>query len=127
MAAHQTVTVDHDDRVQDNDMRQKHDFRLGTIGAEEVPSRPSGVAGNVFVVTTHVSHDFLLVVLNTAIVSSVIDQMICRPSGDYYLYIILASIQLLYDAGQPFHFTKASVRFPTFRRCRFDAEQLVEA
>ena len=39
MTGCQIVDADCDDRVQDDDLTQKHDFRLGTIGAEEVPTR----------------------------------------------------------------------------------------
>ena len=34
----QVVDADHNDRVQDNDLTKEHDFFLGTLGAEEMPT-----------------------------------------------------------------------------------------
>ena len=52
MTGCQIVDADRDDRVQDDDLTQEHDFRLGTIGAEEVPTRCNNlvvvVVGNVY-------------------------------------------------------------------------------
>ena len=38
MSDSQVVDADHNDRVQDNDLAKEHDFFLGTLGAEEMPT-----------------------------------------------------------------------------------------
>ena len=38
MSDSQVVDADHNHRVQDNDLSKEHDFFLGTLGAEEMPT-----------------------------------------------------------------------------------------
>ena len=38
MSDSQVVDADHNDRVQDNDLAKEHDFFIGTLGAEEMPT-----------------------------------------------------------------------------------------
>ena len=91
MTGCQIVDADRDDRVQDDDLTQEHDFRLGTIGAEEVPTR----CNNLVVVVVRNVYPFLS--------SSTIDivGMRSRPARNYSLYrtSALASIQLLFEVG----------------------------
>ena len=87
MTGCQIVDADHDDRVQDDDLTQEHDFRLGTIGAEEVPT----------------SLSLSSVTSIPSLSSSTMDivGMRSRPARNYSLYrtSALASIQLLNEVG----------------------------
>lgn len=56
MTGHQIADTDHDDHVQDEDLTQKNDFRLGTLSTEEIPTS----AGNVALLVRYVALCFLV-------------------------------------------------------------------
>ena len=108
MTGHQIADTDHDNHVQDEDLTQKNDFRLGTLSTEEIPTSA---------VTSPCASSSSMTV-NTAVFGSfAIARMMRRPVRNYSRTSALVSIQLLNWEGYPNNMINASVHSPTFRHC----------
>ena len=114
----QSLDTDHDDRIQNDDLTQKHDFRFGARGTEDLPRSPvDGVrrAGTVF---RYVDNEYLYCRL------VLIHGWNGRSSYAWLVFIDDESFGI--DPAVEFrriseHFTNSSLRLPTLRRSTIDS------
>ena len=94
----QVVDADHDDRVQDDHLTQKHDFLLGTLATEYMPT----------IRRLRINFVVLLLRRTTIMMTEDTDRVLCNRKkqrvsiliGNHvYDVNVLASIQLLNDSG----------------------------